>query len=142
MILRTTTTTVPWRSHDNDGVDGQLIQSNAVDRVVRGIVRQQRRGHESGGSDGSVEPTWAVLDTYEMTSALPNAHCKVRLDPSGGAPPAKDALPLKFYADDMHFQPFVYKEFNRALLGMICAGGGGDGNGNGGHHDHKRRKGM
>ena len=39
----------------------------------------------------------------------------VNRDVGGGA----DLHPLKFFADDMHFQPFVYREMNVQLLDMI-----------------------
>ena len=147
IIVRTTTATVPWRSHDNDGVDRNLIQSNEVDRVVRSLVqRRQERERErerlpAGDSVGDHQHTpkkrsllsaeqlnassslsravskasWAIFDTYAMTRDLPSAHCHVE-DASSNPP-----RPLKFFADDMHFQPFVSREFNRVLLSMLPA---------------------
>ena len=131
IILRTTTTTVPWRTHDNDGVDGALIQSNEVDHVVRRIVQdrlehqqplglshryQQSQRHASSSLPRAVsKASWAILDTYAMTRDLPLAHCRVV------ATTNMSPLPLKFFADDMHFQPFVTREFNRVLLSMLSA---------------------
>jgi hypothetical protein len=118
IIYRTTTTTVPWRKNDNDGVDQALIQTNEVDTVVRQCIARRRKE--------SLGVAWTMLDTYAMTRALPQLHCRVSDGSRGGS---ADLHPLKFFADDMHFQPFVYREMNVQLLDMIAertarAGGG------------------
>lgn len=101
VLVRTTTAMAPWRGKRNDGIDVNLVQSNVVDRVVRAAVAERR---------ATSPTTWGLLDSYHMTKGLPRAHCHV----------ASDGKLAKFFTDDIHFQPFVYEEFNMVLFNMVC----------------------
>ncbi|KAL3903427.1 MAG: hypothetical protein SGPRY_011679, partial [Prymnesium sp.] len=111
MLLRTTTVPALWRRKDNDGVDQELIRSNKVDRVVLSLVRNRSQAGIGGGG-GAKRVSFGVLDTYAMTRYFPTDHCNVR---------DSRANLIKFYSDDMHAQPFVYKEMNTVLFNMVCS---------------------
>ena len=113
VVLRTTTATAPWRGHafnNNDGVDGQLLQTNEVDHVVRRAVDQRARLADERPSD---DVAWGILDTYALTANLPEAHCHTAMGDASRPP-------LKFFTDDMHLQPFVYREINYILVGLLA----------------------
>ena len=48
----------------------------------------------------------------------PAARCYQQL--REGTYVASDGKLAKFYTDDIHFQPFVYEEFNMVLFNMVC----------------------
>ena len=106
IILRTTTVPAIWRSKDNDGVNQELLRTNAVDREVLSLIRKRRNA-----SSSAAPRRYGVLDTYAMTASFPRDHCKVR-DASGEL--------VKFYSDDMHAQPYVYQEINTVLYNMLA----------------------
>ena len=117
VLYRTTTPPSPWRRKDNDGVDQELLRSNGVDAVVRRLVEE--RAPPAGATAETDTPTtgatFGLFDTFRVAAGFPRTHCHVR----GG----EGAL-IKFYTDDMHLQPFVYREFNALLYAIVGCGAG------------------
>ena len=91
-------------------------------------------GHVLGASDGHAELTAprdgraarprkangeaiGLLDAYRVTAGFPTDHCHVKSGGNGAS-----AAPVKFYADDMHLQPFVSRELNVLLHAAIGCG--------------------
>lgn len=92
-VLWKTTTQVPnWRKRDNEGVDtSALVWSNEIDKLPRELARNHG---------------WGLFDAYRATKEFQDLHC------SGGG--------QKFFADDMHMQPFVQQELNTILYNVHC----------------------
>ena len=83
-----------------------LLRTNAVDKEALARIRQRRAVSQVASE------RYGVLDAYAISANFPRDHCHVH-DAEGGL--------VKFYADDMHAQPFVYQELNTVLYNMICA---------------------